>query len=210
VEAKKTDLSKLSLEDLRLEWEAIRRGTPLGTLFVIVSKIVAAIVFIVGISIGVKKVFFDNSEIVSHGQDHISAIVSASSPGYGAESDRAAMSSEIKKRDESISLQAEKIKDLQAKVDALTEQLNRRPDGYRCTIYDGDLNKLRVRKDEVEQYIQTLLRPPQTREQAAAGVYYTVEQLDVFAKQAAEYRKQASDIQEQIKGIESNRAQCKS
>lgn len=77
-------------------------------------------------------------------------------------------------------------------------------------IYDGDLNKLRVKKDEVEQYIQTLLRPPQTREQAAAGVYYTVEELDVFAKQAAEYRKQASDIQEQIKGVESNRAQCKS
>lgn len=205
MDLKKTDLSKLSLDDYLMGWAAIRRGTPGGTFVKIGGSLIAVIVFVGGASIALHEFFFGSKGSGEHARDQMEK----KSDQFSSSKESLGLESEIKKRDDVINSQVEKIRGLQSRVDSLADKLNARPDSYRCTIYDSDLRNLREQKQVVENNIQLLLRPPQTKEQAAAGMYYTSEQLDVFTRQAAEYRKQATDIQEQIRAAESNRAECR-
>ena len=209
VELKKTDLSKLSFAELVEELKAVFRGTPVGTIFRIVFGFIATLAFLVGILFWLENNVLKNaSPSIAHKsettKDSQLGPFDSREKSNGPESN----SSEHSK-DELIFSQTEKIKTLQAQINFLTEQINKQPDGYRCMIFDNDLKKLRENKLQIENNIQLLLRPPQTKEQAIAGIYYSTIELDVFVKQAAEYRKQAIDIQEQIKIIESSRADCK-
>lgn len=204
LEPKKIDLSRLNFEDISIGWNAVLRGTPAGTLFKIISSIFTALLLFIGILFWAKDAWTKYNDAAPHVQ-----VSEISDPDLVVKGKMAKLNSEEQMKDDLISSQAEKIKSLQLQIDSLNEQISKRPDYYRCTIYDNDLKKLNESKQQIENTIQILLRPPQTKEQAMAGIYYSAAQLDVFTKQAAEYRKQATDIQEQIKVIELNRTQCK-
>ena len=91
----------------------------------------------------------------------------------------------------------------------LKEELDRKPDYITCIEYGTNLSELRSKKEETENRIQSLLNPVMPKEYADQGRYYTAADLEVFTKQAAEFRKKSTDLQNQIIAAELIRKDCK-
>jgi hypothetical protein len=193
-------ISKVTLSEIKSVLKAIYRGTPVAFFIGIGGFVLGHLT-----SIPSMNYFFDSNPQSKNA-------VTTNQPVSGAQpSDpvRVGANSYEQKEGQPDTSLVGKIKDLQSKVDSLTEQLNNLPDELRCMNYDSEIKTLRANKQEIENRIQVLLYPPQTKEQVEIATYYSTAELEVFTKQAAEYRKQATDIQEQIKAVELDRVKCK-
>lgn len=203
------DLSKISGAQYIQFFKDILEGTPFINLGKIIAVIIGAIFGLCYLSFYIGEYFsgFESKEIrqklancEEKPKDNISTPVNSST------------STQILNQGERCQpdlTSKQKADELQEKIKSLQFELNKKPSYVTCISYGSDIDKLNRNKNDIENRILLLLNPQLSQQQVAQGITgFTAEQLNTYAKLAAEYRKTADDIQKQVLSIQELRKNC--